>query len=217
MVILIIRRVLFSGYGVYWYLLVLAETVLIIWFFRNRLKALIPVAFVGLALCYVYDLNLIAPVKTAFYYVFSWSNNVIMNGLPFTIIGIMVKRHLQYHTINRSILLLSYGVINIIDIILFHMTGYAILSLLEAFFLLLLSIQLWHFPCNTTRLRNISSVCYLIHTIIIYLIIDPLLGVDGSLWVRFIIVVFLASISYIVIVKINNKWINHLMLISVKQ
>ena len=204
------RRVLLAGYGVYWYILVLAESILVLYLLRKKNWIIVFLSGVGLFLGYCYDYSLIPIVKHTFYYVFSWSNNVIMKGIPFVYLGVLIRQHQSFlqdkYKLSAFLFLLS----TVIDIIIYQSSGHGILFPLEAFFLFGFSVYNWGLSIETKKLRDASTVFFFTHTIFIYLVLDPIWGPGFNVWLKYLFTVFACFFCFLIIKRINNKWINWL-------
>ena len=147
--LMIIRRVLFAGQGVYWYLLVLAEAVFVIAFFvRQKLdKALYCISIIGLILGILYDANVTALgmrwMHQAVYAVFSWSNNLFMKGIPYVAIGYFLRRNINRCCFNAWKTAFIY-VLASIGMIIIHVCGWSrwlFLYPIQAVFLFIITYQ----------------------------------------------------------------------------
>lgn len=219
--ILIIRRYIFAGHGVYWYLLALAESVFLsaILVRKNHEKTLLGIAILGLLWGFVYDANVIFPditvINKLIYVVFSWSNNFIMKGIPYVAIGYFTKKYaLQYKVgIKKSVSIYVFS--SIIMMILYMVGKYNLLILypLQAFSLFLIALYKPHKHIETRvtkTCRNLSSSIYFLHTLFIYIVFNLILHSNIPMFLRFMIPIIISILIYIFVEKKNimkMKWL----------
>lgn len=198
LVFLLIRSVFFSGQGVYWYLWVVTETVLIFCFFKSKGKMnfFYIIGIIGLVLGFIYDYNIqilgFNMVNKIFYIIFGWSNNVIMKGIPFFAIGCFISQYYKYWNLNKSLLVIFYTVVSIVMVVQFnqgHMQWLAFCSI-QAVCMMLFAIQSNNICISkSTSLfcRKMSSAIYLLHSVILYGIVDNFISADESILLKFIL------------------------------
>jgi hypothetical protein len=212
----VLRRVLFAGQGVYWYILVLAEACMITglcikWKKENILYV---TAAIGLVFGFIYDAGInygfLENINQAVYIVFSWSNNLFMKGLPYVAIGAFIARNTRFHRINRQWLIAAYTVISLLSVILFwilynydiNLSRYLYFYPIQAALLFLIALQ----PSSMTIRKEISDHCrdlsattYFVHATIIYRFVDVIWSVDSPIFFKFMVTVIISSLLYIII------------------
>lgn len=201
---LIIRRIFFAGQGVYWFLLVLAEAILLcgILLIHKKERLLYGMAAVGLLLQTVYRANIsvfgLGYVNTLFEYVFSWDNNVVMTGLPFVTIGILFARNETRLSIASGKLLAVYGVLGAASMSIFALSYRYRPDLLyllspgnlQAILLFLIALQPGKRPYSgklCSSCRDLSTCLYYLHTIFIYQVADLTVGLHAPVLLRYAI------------------------------
>lgn len=230
-ILLIARRDIFAGYGVYWYILILIESVIILsifaWLIKRfsfAKKLLWLVAVAGLLWGITYDYGVSVPgiqqLNKLAYTVFSWSNNVFMKGIPFTFVGFIFAKY--YHKpIKLSILIPLYVITFAASVFLMKHTGKDCNPLLVIETVLLMTMLIRPVPDTFSNhkklfseLRNMSSAFYVIHPVIIYLIIDKIWGTSFDLGLRYLLAVTGCTIIYILAKLIDLKPVNKLLMIK---
>ncbi len=196
---LLIRRIVLAGSGVYWYVLVMAEAAAVIGILMHLKleKLLYALALAGLALRYCYDLQFQLPVVTQvnglFYYVFSWSNNVVMSGLPFMTVGVLFAQRLHKTAVPGGVLIAGYAVSSALHVLLYFSFGAANGNLSCSLLFPVQTVCLFWFglqtpvsvkPQTALAAREISAVVYFMHTVFIYGVFDAFLGVDSSVTLK---------------------------------
>ena len=214
-VCIVLRRILTAGIAPYWYLLVLAEGAMVLALIINRKWLGWVLCLCGLILNTVYCINLEGAIGSmihkVFYTVFSWENNVIMSGFPMLFIGALFSRNKKTA---GSLKLLTVALLYIAVIaaaFLLYPSNNALYGLpfgqVEAVLLFAFCIML---SCSSTRLsgktcmflRNISSVIFLTHTVIL-----KILGECLHIWdpmIRFAAVIVCGILIMIAVRTI--KW-----------
>lgn len=209
----IIRRILFAGQGVYWYLLALSESALVaglcIRFKREHF--LYAVALFGLILGFIFDAGIsflfFGKINQIFYVLFSWSNNFLMKGLPYVALGTRFARYERQISHRGFRFSIAYAFVSVINIILFYncfktdiqLTRYMFLYPIQAVLLFLIGICSDFSTANAkagNALREISSTIYFLHTAIIYRIADVFWGVNASIPLKFSVAVSLSLAVY---------------------
>lgn len=217
---MLIRRYFFAGQGVYWYILVLAETsfLLGICVRYKKEKLFYAAGILGLLLGFIYDVQLTLPgvekLNHLFYTVFSWSNNFIMKGIPYVAIGYFISAHSDIvDRFKAKITVVIYSAIAILTFMIYDGTpnrlyiSYTIQAVL--LFIIALQIKVPTISDRvTTHCRNMSTVLYYLHTLIIYFIIDPLFTIDAPIPLKFCISVISCALLYALAVKANWKPLN---------
>ena len=225
-IFILIRRFFLAGQGVYWYLLVLAEAVFVVAVFvkLKREKLLYFISFIGLLLGILYDANITAlgmdNVNRIFYTIFSWSNNVIMKGIPYVSIGYFFYKNSSKLRFNLSFVAILYILASAIMTLLYFLgnTNYICLVSVQAVCLFIFTIQDVNVKLNNsfiTACRNISSSLYFLHTVFIYGVIDIIWGVDAMILLKFTLAVIFSFMVYLISVKTNNKHLKWLLGIKI--
>ena len=215
--VLLFRRIVMAGQGVYWYLLILIESVALLAVFIKfkKEKIFYCVAIVGILLSFAYDMNFtlygFGQINLIFYKLFSWSNNVIMKGIPYVAIGYFISNNKNvFSKVKFKPVLLLYLLVNIIMICIYGKNE----NLLYVFYpvqavcLFLIAFLKQDIAINTKVnkvCRNMSMALYYVHTVILYWIIDPLLGKDTAILFKFIIVFVITFSLYWITMKKHLK------------
>lgn len=219
--ILIIRRYIFVGHGVYWYLLALAESVFLstILVRKNHEKILLGFAILGLLWGFVYDANVIFPgitfINKLIYVVFSWSNNFIMKGIPYVAIGYFTKKYaLQYKVdIKKSVSIYVFSSIIMMILYMVGKSNLLILYPIQAFSLFLIALYKPHKHIEnrvTKTCRNLSSSIYFLHTLFINIVFNLILHCNIPMFLRFMIPIIISILIYIFVENKNimkMKWL----------
>ena len=218
------RRLFLAGIAPYWYLLVLAETAVVL-AIVSSLKSEWPgvvLCIAGLALNILYGFNVqVGPfgwIHRAFYFVFSWENNIIMTGFPFAFLGSVFAKHEESFRIRPIAFIGAYMLVTLAAFILFQrvegMVGTPA-GTIQAILLFLIcrNAQLSHVPKSVCKAcRNLSSVIFLTHTLWL-----TLLGQVMGLWeytaLRFILAVLGAVLIAYLLKKIHWKPLNKLFMV----
>lgn len=219
---LLIRRVLLAGQGVYWFILILAEALLIsgLLLIRRKEKPLYILAAVGMLLRVVYKTDLsfwgLGYLNKLFYIVFSWDNNVVMSGLPFVTIGIFFARNEKRLKISQGILTAGYGILGMVSVILFFLAYrlrpdliYLIIpGDLQAIVLFLIALQ----PTGRSyserlcgNCRDLSTCLYYLHTIFIYNVANHTIGLHAPVLQRYAIAFLPPVLIWLIVQKLNWK------------
>lgn len=217
---LLFRRIVFAGSGVYWYILVMAEAAAVIGLLMHwRLeKPLYVVAALGLVLRYCYDLQIGLPVVSQinglFYYVFSWSNNVVMSGLPFMTVGLFFARHGQKISVPGGMLIAGYAFASALHVLLWFSFGVTNGNLSCSLFFPIQTVSLFWFglqtqtrakPQTALAAREISAVVYFMHTVFIYGVFDAFFGVDSSTALKLFGSIALSVVTYALVRALHFK------------
>ena len=208
-VAIILRRIFLAGYDVYWYLLALAESSLIVGIFvlHRKEKFLYVFAVIGLILGYMCDAYISIPVVREINKIidllFSGSNNLIMKGIPYVTIGYYFAKKIDKVKIKKSLIGIGYVAITILNIVYFmtiynsdvsltrFMFGYIIQAIL--LFALAISISDIEFSEEICiKFRGISTSVYYLHTIFIYYFVDIIWGVNSPILLKFMIPVLIS-------------------------
>ncbi|MDO5392125.1 MAG: acyltransferase, partial [Eubacteriales bacterium] len=208
--LMLVRRILFAGQGVYWYLLVLAETAIILSIFIKfkKLTWFYVIGALGLILGLLFDANVttlgLGKLNSIVYTIFSWSNNVFMKGIPYVAIGLLFSKYYGKIKIKNWLLIAIYFTVTIGMIFLYciGMNRWLCFYLIQAVCLFMIAIQFTHerFRQSTVVMcRNLSTAIYFLHTIFIYGVIDPALGIDSPVLLKFCCAVLGSCIIYFVV------------------
>lgn len=228
-VLILLRRLFFAGNGVYWYVLVCAEAAVIIYIlhkfkFKKLMYALV---FLGISLSIIYncfgDTEFIAfqLIHKAFYFVFSWSNNVIMMGFPYMAIGYAFASgdfHIKRKT--SAVLLVLSNVLNpLLYIVLVHYHvvdagSYCLLYILQAVSLFALAFNSTVSVKNSVVFRELSNSIYFLHTTFIYWLMDPFMKFMPNPFLRAGLSVILSLVVYFIVKKLKIKPIKYLLSVS---
>lgn len=213
LIAVMIRRILFAGQGVYWYLLALAKSAFIagLCIRCRRERLLYVIAVIGLFLGFAYDAGFtclfFGKLNQLFYGVFSWSNNFLMKGLPYVALGTYFARHERRLPCHGLHLPAAYISVSLISIVLFcclnksgmQLARYMFFYPIQAALLFLMALRFDPASANAKvgdTLREISSTLYFLHTIFIYRIVDVLWSVNAPILLKFSISVCLSLMIY---------------------
>ena len=224
-ILVIFRRIIFAGEGVYWYLLALAEALLLICLAQRtkKMKLLVCISFIMFLLGLYYDFGSNVPIITKFfsviYFIFSWSNNVLMRGLPYTLVGYYIAQSIEKEKNNGKSLLGLYFVICIINVYI-YLTGpnkiYIFFYPIQALLLFLISIKREFNNGNglyAKECRKLSTVIYLVHTLFIYYVADILFTVYAPISLKAAIAIIGSILVYFLVEKCNSKMIKRTLMI----
>lgn len=224
----ILRRILFAGEGVYWYLLVLFESLFMINLAQKyrKMNILIGISVVFFILGLWYENGSSIPIMqrmfSAIYFVFSWTNNVLMKGLPYTLIGYCLYRHVdKIRHYKKMWLITAYLVVLFANITIYlntsldkmHIFIYPVLACI--LFLISVNEELNDFVTKDTKtLRNLSTVIYLTHTLFIYYVADPLVTAGGPIPIKYVVAVGLSMLTFLIIRNTENRYVKKVFMIS---
>ena len=223
----VLRRICLAGAAQYWYLLVLAEGIvllgLVIHFRGEKLGWILCI--LDLILRFMYDLHpssgIAAGICKIFYIVFSWENNVIMTGFPLLFLGYIFSQNEKLlGTLKRSYIGFIYLASVLLAFIIYGFSNshygipfWFIESVLLFLFCTLPSEFDSVIPVSLCRTaRNLSSVIYLTHTIIL-----RWLGITfhiRGIGVRFFLCVLVACVLTWLIKKLNSSLLNRIMMVK---
>lgn len=226
---LILRRIFFAGEGVCWYLLVLAESAVIAGLLMDRKSILYGMAIIGLVLGWIFEWDaswaFFGKINQITYMLFSWSNNVVMKGLPYFAAGIFLAERKTLFRAERKWLAVGYLAVSLVQVISFglicskdaslerFMSTYSIQAVL--LFLICAQPTQREIPAKwCTVLRDISSTIYFTHTFFIYDLVDQILGNGASTFVRFAVPVGLGVAVYVLAKGLKIKPLCWLFLIK---
>lgn len=212
-VLIILRRVLLCGEGVFWYILVMAQAAIVIYLCaRKRNDVLLVILIIlGLILGLLYDNGdyitcpIITRINNGFYFVFSWSNNFIMKGIPFMGIGYLISK--TWHKKSKITVLIATVLLAMASLcnVFLYKAGHSISGIYiiqsVSFFCISLNLTSRISAKASLIMREISSSIYFLHTFLLYHFIEVLWGKD--LYILFKVVIAIAlSISIYAIVKL---------------
>lgn len=214
-ILLLIRRILIAGQGVYWYLLILAESLFIaaILVKYNKERLLYFIGIVGLILGILYDANFnmfgMQYINKLFYVIFSWSNNLIMKGLPYVAIGYYFNKNINKVKNNTKIAILLYVISSALMIIFFKNGNYQWLSFypLQAISLFVISNKPLNIsnPILFKNCRNVSSCIYYLHTAFEYGLATTLFANVTNSVIQVLITILLCTGVCCIVKKLNIK------------
>ena len=221
----IVRRLLFTGNSVYWYLLVLGESVLIIavlfTYKKHTIFYWIVIPFILLGVVYEYQKNVIGilgPINKIIYYIFGSNDNVIMRGLPYCSLGFIISRNKEKCSFKSpKIFWLAYGGECIISMVLYYMVcpyDVGIMAPFQAVTLLLISLQYRDRVMNLIveeKLRNISSVIYLVHIVFISFFPQFIIVKWGACY---LLTIVCSLVLWFALEKTHNKFLKKIFLMS---
>ena len=217
---LIFRRVLCAGYGVFWYLLVLAESALVLGFILKKERLTYILAVLGICLDLIYQTDISLPGFRTFnqliYLVFSWNNNFLMKGLPYMAIGVYFANYCGGWTLKVKHLLVAYVSAFLIHVVVFavvHSAGgnpdrFTILYPIQAILLFLVSVsaECSVIPESIIReCRSVSSAIYCLHCFMIYYVINPIIGINANVFIRVTVAVGLSVGLYWIVKTIKFR------------
>ena len=220
-VLLMLRYIVFAGQGAYWYLLVLAESFLLLWLFlqagRKRLLAWLSILGFLLGLGYEAELPALHDINAVFTFIFTWSNNVVMKGLPYVTLGCFFSAHEEDLPDRKGPLLMLYAVACVLNLTVFCASvgrmdapgRYVLFYPAQAVLLFLIAIKC-KLPLSeavSTRCRELSSVIYLMHTVFIFLFFERSWALYLSPFIKFGGAVLLSAAGYYAAKRLNMRWL----------
>lgn len=239
-IFLLVRRIIIIGPGPYWYIIALMSSVAYIYICNkyNRERYIILAMIIGFILQIMYAsfqeiLSNILIFKYLFkliYIVYSWEFNFIMYGTPFLGIGYYIyKKDIRVPikfsiaifvctTILRSV---EYNMTYILpNVTLFKHDTISIAFIPQAisYFFIARDLNLNISKKASLIMRQLSSFIYFVHAILLYNILNPLLSKYYPIIVykpefilpKVMIVLVVCLILFILIKKINNRYLNNL-------
>lgn len=224
---ILLRRFLFAGIAPYWYLLVLAESALVLaWIDKHAFRYLgWALCAVGLILNAAYHLEEAfytdGLIYRSFYTLFSWNNNVVMSGFPLMFLGAAANQHeARLRRLRFPVLLGLYLLAVASAFAVFYGLGYAYVfpfAIFQAVLLFLMGLSAAPFQealsdkaCRFAR--NYSSVLFLTHTVFL-----TILGNVFMLWnqgLRFILTDIGALLTLLLAGWLNWPPLNKLLMIK---
>lgn len=221
------RRIFFAGIAPYWYLLVLAESALVLtWIDKYSYQRLgWGLCAAGLILNAVYhieaEFHTEGLVYKSFYTVFSWNNNVVMSGFPLMFLGTVANQHeAQLRRLRFPVLLVLYLLALAFAFVVFYWLGYAYVfpfAFFQAGLLFLMGFaSVWNEEALSDHAclfaRNYSSVLFLTHTVFL-----TILGNVFMVWnpgLRYILTVIGALLTLFLAEWLNWPLLNRLLMIK---
>lgn len=234
---ILIRRILVIGPGPYWYLVALFWAAVFIYFCYTRNKENILWGGIVIGFCiqiaYVCFRGVLSEVTFFNYFfkgiygIFSWEYNVFMYGIPFMGIGYLLnKKRAQVKSKIALMILIICTILSAVEYSLpkifpsvfweENKIFVAFIGQAIAYFLLAQNKNFDISKKESLTIRQLSSFIYFSHVILLYNILNPILGKYTNLSIfepRMIfpklIIVIVACISlFWPIKKINNKYLN---------
>lgn len=219
---LVVRRICLAGQGVYWYVLVLAEAGLVcgVLLTKKKEKLLYGLAVAGLVLrmIYSYDISVfgLETLNRLFYIVFSWSNNVVMFGVPFMTVGMVFARYEGRFLLPQKKLILAYGLTGIAAVGFFTYAYYANSGLLRyltvgglqgtlLFLIAMHPLKRSVSPALCKNCRDISTCVYYLHTVFIYNVANRFWPVDSPIPLRYAVAIVPPIVICFLVRKLNWK------------
>lgn len=224
---ILVRRICLVGMAPFWYLLALAEGVLLlVWILRrNAYRLGWLMCLVGIALKIVFDLHPSSgigfTIYKLFYTVFSWDCNVIMTGFPLLFLGsIFAKNESSLQRLRRPFVAFSYFFVigvaffSFRNLHFFAGIPWGIMEALLLFaFCVIPSAKVKYIsPSVCLAARNLSSVIFLTHTSFLILIANVF-----HIWntaPRLALTIVFSSLLTCCLKRINLKPVNSVFLIK---
>ena len=218
--LILLRRLFLAGNGVYWYVLVSAEAAVIIYVLhRFKLKKFMYcLTVLGIVLSIIYncfgqtDFLPFQLIYKSFYFLFSWSNNVIMMGLPYMAIGYaFASGDLKIKSGTSAVLFVLSNILNLVlYIVLAHyhvinVSSYCLFYIIQAVSLFGLSYNSQIKIEKNILVRNMSNSIYFLHTIFIYWIMDPFMKFMPNPFLRAALSIVLSMAVYALTAKTKFK------------
>ena len=221
---LLFRRLFIAGNLAYWYLLVLVESLLFIYLINCIIKNLklkeyiyITITVFGLSLEFIYDSMPNTKIHSIFYSVFSWSNNFIMKGVPFLLIGYFIHKYIKLSCLKLKELQICYLVITFTNILLyFYSSGIiAPLYIIQAPLLFIIGVKLsnvYAIPGEKVASKCLEISCAVFFTHQVFLLLYSTI-IDNTI-LNFFLTIISSIVTYIVFKTINFR--PYLWMINVK-
>lgn len=240
LLLLLVRRILWIGPGPYWYLISLMLSIAFIYLCHKKRAniLLIVVMVIGISLEIAYtcfrgvlsEIPLLRYILNLIYIVFSWENNFLMYGIPFTGLGYFIYQKGLYIPPKISLVVFfSATGIRIVEYLLPSLipneTFWESNCISIAFIIQAISLFLFakEWKPNISReksifIRRLSSFIYFSHAIILYNILDNVLKKftawkiysAAMVFPKWVFVLTVCYILFRIIVKVNNKHLNYL-------
>lgn len=240
LILLLVRRILWIGPGPYWYLIALMLSAAFIYLCHKKQSdiLLVIVMIIGISMEIAYtcffgvlsEIPLLGYILKLIYIVFSWENNFLMYGIPFTGLGYLISKRGLYilPRVSFAVFCIATGV-RIVEYLLpslipnktfWENNCISIAFILQAISLFLFSKE-WKPNISTEKsllIRRLSSFIYFSHAIVLYNILDNILK-EFATWPiysaamvfpKWIFVLVVCHILFQIITKVNNKHLNYL-------
>lgn len=237
-ILILVRRFFVIGSGPYWYLVALmwSSAFLYLCYIKKKEWFIKVSILIGLILqvtyaCFRGVLSNILLFKYFFdiiYTIFSWEFNFIMYGIPFMGIGFYIYKKgiripkvvsVTVFTVATVLRFLEYNLCKIVPNEDFWANNeISLMYILQAIFIFLLAREIkFDFDARKSLwIRQLSSFIYFSHAIILYNIMNPLLGTYTTLPIyapvyifpKMLLVLIVCIILFSVIKCINNKQLN---------
>lgn len=217
-VFVILRRYLLCGQGVYWYILITAESAAIIYLLVKYKKDyyLWPMILIGLVLGFLYDnysyLNgsFVEVLHRMFYAIFSWSDNFIMKGIPFMGLGYFASKYkdawfkmpVLFHTV-------SFIAASVLNVLLYNNGLNLYLFFIVqaiAYFAVSIRYQVNIQPDKSIIIRELSSCIYFLHTFFLYYVIEKIWGLELFIPVKVLLALLMCSIVFVLIKLLSRSY-----------
>lgn len=217
-ILIILRRYLLCGQGVYWYILITAESAVIIYFlhkFRKE-KYLWGLIVIGLILGFLYDNDtyfsnsLVTTFRSLVYHVFSWSNNFIMKGIPFMGIGYFASKYKNNMTrIPLAIYIAAFILATSLNVLLYNaglnLTLFFIVQAI-AYFAVSILYQIKNDISKSIIIRELSSCIYFLHTFFLYYVIEKVWEKNLFIPLKVSLALLMCITVYLIVKMINKKY-----------
>ena len=184
--------------------IVLAEAILVCGLLIKLKRETLMYIFaaIGLVLCYIYDIGVQqgfwGQFNNLIYFVFSWSNNLLMKGLPYVALGVFLSRCEKLEKLNRTALIIAYSALSLTSVVIYaacyqdnvNAVKYFNHVPFQAVLLFLIAVQPSKVVIKkeiTDHCRDLSATIYFVHTIFIYKVIDRLWTINSPMLPRFLI------------------------------
>lgn len=212
----IFRRVVFVGWDVYWYLLVLAEAALVtgLLLYWKKEKWLYFLAGTGLLVGFAFNANIkmqpFGLMNDVLFLLFSWNNNIVMEGLPYMAIGVWFAHHERNIKISERYPIVGYIAVSAASVSLFwinqiygiNWVRFVHLTAIQATLLFLIAL----YPSKyagagkwISNCRDLSSCIYFVHNIAIQYIANVFWPIDSPTLFRFLIGVVPGVLVWLVV------------------
>lgn len=191
----VLRKLFIVGPGPYWYLIALMESVIILYFLRNRLKIMIVLMLVCFGLLLVYTVGHDFFAQFTMFNIFiriidflySWEFNFITYGIPFCCIGFLIFKY--DYKISCRLAFMLFMLFTILRVREFHASQVdfstrSVIYIPQAisFFFFSLSLNVKISDITSKTCRQLSSFIYFSHAIILYNILNPILINSGFIY-----------------------------------
>lgn len=216
-IFVLIRRFFIGGQGVYWYLLVLSESLFVasVLIRYNKDKLLYIIGAIGLVLGLIYELNInsfgLHYINQITYLIFGWNNNVFMKGLPYIAIGYYCHKNYGKAIIKQKAGIITYVLSSLIMISMYYLNNYAgslVLYPLQAISLFVIACKpaTKNISIKFSKLcRNLSSSIYYLHTVFKYGLASILFNYISSGYIQIFVAIMLSIGVYCIVKRFNIR------------